>query len=57
MGHSDIGVTLNTYTHLGYDDATDEMSRIMKTDKNKETNSDMRSFAPFSKANGRVANG
>ena len=28
MGHSDIGVTLNIYTHLGYDDAKEELSRI-----------------------------
>lgn len=28
MGHSDIGVTLNTYTHLGFDDAFEEMNRI-----------------------------
>lgn len=28
MGHSDIGVTLNTYTHLGLEDAQDELSRI-----------------------------
>ena len=25
MGHSDIGVTLNTYTHLGLEDAEDEL--------------------------------
>ena len=25
MGHSDIGVTMNVYTHLGLDDAKDEM--------------------------------
>lgn len=25
MGHSDIGVTLNTYTHLGLEDAADEI--------------------------------
>ena len=25
MGHSDIGVTLNTYTHLGLEDAADEL--------------------------------
>lgn len=30
MGHSDIGVTLNTYTHIGFEDAADEMSRITK---------------------------
>lgn len=28
MGHGDIGVTLNTYTHLGLDDAADELSRL-----------------------------
>ena len=28
MGHSDIGVTLNTYTHLGLEDATDELKRV-----------------------------
>ena len=28
MGHSDISVTLNTYTHLGLEDAADELSRL-----------------------------
>lgn len=28
MGHSEIGVTLNTYTHLGYEDAQKELERI-----------------------------
>ena len=28
MGHSDIGVTLNTYTHVGYEDAQKEMERV-----------------------------
>ncbi|MFW5677513.1 MAG: tyrosine-type recombinase/integrase [Acetivibrio ethanolgignens] len=27
MGHSDIGVTLNTYTHLQFEDALEEMKR------------------------------
>jgi hypothetical protein len=30
MGHSEIGVTLNTYTHIGFEDAKDELER-MKT--------------------------
>ena len=30
MGHSDIGVTLNTYTHLGFEDAKEEMQKIEK---------------------------
>ena len=28
MGHSDIGVTLNVYTHLGLIDAKEEMNRF-----------------------------
>ena len=28
MGHSEIGVTMNTYTHLGLDDAKNEMIRM-----------------------------
>lgn len=28
MGHSDIGVTLNTYTYLGLGDAEDELRRL-----------------------------
>ena len=29
MGHSDISVTLNTYTHVGFEDAESEMQRVM----------------------------
>ena len=28
MGHSDISVTMNTYTHLGMEDAAEEMKRL-----------------------------
>lgn len=28
MGHSDIGVTMNTYTHLGAKDAREELERL-----------------------------
>ena len=28
MGHSDISVTLNTYTHFGFEEASDEVRRI-----------------------------
>ena len=28
MGHSDISVTLNTYTHVGFDDAKQELLRV-----------------------------
>ena len=28
MGHADISVTLNTYTHMNFDDAKEEVYRI-----------------------------
>lgn len=28
MGHSDIDVTYNTYTHLGFNDVREEMLRM-----------------------------
>lgn len=28
MGHSDIGVTLNTYTHIDYDDIEKEVQML-----------------------------
>lgn len=30
MGHADISVTMNTYTHLGFEEASEEVSRIAK---------------------------
>lgn len=30
MGHSDISVTLNTYTHLKLDDAREEVEKLAK---------------------------
>ena len=30
MGHADIGVTLNTYTHLGAEDAKEELGKYVK---------------------------
>lgn len=51
MGHSEIGVTMNTYTHLGLEDAKNEMIRleeleqakkeIKKTERPKEQNQNM----------------
>ncbi len=39
MGHSDISVTLNIYTHTGYDDAKKELVRLKEArdelDKNR----------------------
>ena len=33
MGHSDISVTLNTYTHLKLDDAREEMENLKAAEK------------------------
>ena len=52
MGHSDISITMNTYIHLGLDDAKDEMIRLKEleearrevektTEKSKPTNQNM----------------
>lgn len=51
MGHSEIGVTMNTYIHLGLEDAKNEMIRleeleqakkeIEKTERPKEQNQNM----------------
>ena len=35
MGHSEIGVTLNTYTHLGYEDAEEEMLKVTGVDSKR----------------------
>lgn len=32
MGHSDIGVTLNTYTHLAFEDAETELKRVVNAE-------------------------
>ena len=36
MGHSDISVTMNSYTHLGLEDAKDEMVRLEELNKARE---------------------
>ena len=35
MGHSDISVTMNTYAHLGFEDAKDEMVRVEELESAK----------------------
>lgn len=35
MGHSDISITMNTYTHLGLDDAKDEMVRLKELEETR----------------------
>ena len=32
MEHSDIGIILNTYTNISYDDAKEELVRIAKAE-------------------------
>jgi hypothetical protein len=36
MGYSEISVTMNIYTHLGFDDAKDEMIRLEELEKVKK---------------------
>lgn len=54
MGHSDIGITLNTYTHLGFDDAKEEMTRISKT---RTANSEANTIKSFREYKTQVSNG
>lgn len=46
MGHSDIGVTLNTYTHLGLEDAADELKRMEDLENAKKELDRTREEAP-----------
>lgn len=46
MGHSDIGVTLNTYTHLGLEDAADELKRMEDLENAKKELDRTREGAP-----------
>ena len=44
MGHSDISVTMNVYTHINYDDAEEELRRMeefrkAQTEVEKKTDS------------------
>ena len=38
MGHSEIGVTMNTYTHLGLEDAVDELKKLEEERARQEIN-------------------
>ena len=37
MGHSDISVTMNVYTHVGFEDAEKEMQRLTDAKSEKST--------------------
>ena len=52
MEHSDIGVTLNTYTHLGLQNAKDEMERLK--DAQKELDKDKVKALPATKTKFRI---
>ena len=48
MGHSEIGVTLNTYTHLGLEDATNELKRVQEIENARKEQEDSESNNPIS---------
>lgn len=56
MGHSDISVTLNTYTHLGFDDALEEMTRISKAKDTKNHEDNTVVLKDFSEYKGKASN-
>lgn len=56
MGHSDISVTLNTYTHLGFDDALEEMNRISKSVNNSRLSDDTVTVTDFSEYRENASN-
>ena len=47
MGHSDISVTMNTYTHLGMDDARDEMIRLEELEQARKEIEKTKETAPM----------
>lgn len=32
MGHADIGITLNIYTHVSFDDVQDDVLKVAKSE-------------------------
>ena len=46
MGHSDIGVTLNTYTHLGLEDAAEELHRMEEAEAARREQDKLAGKAP-----------
>ena len=47
MGHSDISVTLNVYTHVTYEDACSEVKRIESENPRVMENKNNPKFNPF----------
>lgn len=54
MGHSDISVTMNTYTHLGLEDAKDEMVRLEELNRAREEVENTSGGGPMEKGMFRV---
>ncbi|MGN0603300.1 MAG: DUF262 domain-containing protein [Oscillospiraceae bacterium] len=54
MGHSDISVTMNTYTHLGLEDAKDEMVRLEELNRAREEVEKTSGDAPMERGMFRV---
>lgn len=54
MGHSDIGVTLNTYTHLGLEDAAEELKRMEELAEARKELEKVKGEAPVSQKIFRV---
>ena len=50
MGHSDIGVTMNTYTHLGLEDAQEELKRVEDLRKTQEEMEKLKGEKPMTKS-------
>ena len=46
MGHGDISVTMNTYTHVGFEDAQAEVERVRNDGKDKEADKPKRPKEP-----------
>ena len=49
MGHSDISVTMNVYTHVNFDDAQEELKRMESfrlAQKEIDDKNDMRQISP-----------
>lgn len=46
MGHSDISVTLNTYTHMGLEDAAEELRRVEEAEAARRAQEKIEGTAP-----------
>ena len=46
MGHSDISVTLNTYTHMGLEDAAEELRRVEEAEAARREQEKIEGTAP-----------